>query len=112
MESEEAVGTILWQSLEPTTKVNEWDTIQFRVSKGITINERDLDIPLPQDDRSTILVEVYVGDEVDPQFSERVSTAPGYVTVSPPLKGSGTQTIKIYFDGVYAPDLTQELQFN
>ena len=105
-------GTILWQSLEPTTKVKEWDTIKFRVSQGITINERDLTLPLPQDDRSTVQVDVYVGDEVDPQYSERVSTAPGIVEVSPPLKGSGTQTIKVYFDGVLAPDLTQELQFD
>ncbi|MCI8809206.1 MAG: Stk1 family PASTA domain-containing Ser/Thr kinase [Oscillibacter sp.] len=112
VESEEAVGTILWQSLDPTTKVNEWDTIKFRVSKGITINERDLSLPLPQDDRSTVLVEVYVGDEIEPQYSERVSTAPGVLQLSPPLKGSGTQIVKVYFDGVLAQDLTQELQFN
>ena len=112
VESEEAVGTILWQSLDPTTKVNEWDTIKFRVSKGITINERDLSLPLPQDDRSTVLVEVYVGDEIEPQYSERVSTAPGVLQLSPPLKGSGTQIVKVYFDGVLAQDLTQDLQFN
>lgn len=112
VEDEAASGTILWQSLEPKTKVNEWDTIKFRVSKGITINERDLTLPLPQDDRSTVQVDVYVGDEVDPQFSERVSTADGIVRVSPPLRGSGTQIIKVYFDGVLAQDLTQELQFD
>lgn len=110
VESEQETNTIIWQSLETTAKVTEWDTIKFRVSKGITIAERETDILLPQDGRTTVDVEVYVGDEENPQFHERVQTADGYVHVWG-LKGSGTKTIKVYFDGVFAQDRTQEIDF-
>lgn len=111
VESDQEPNIVIWQSLGETTKVKEWDTIQFRVSKGLTVVERELDLPLPQDDRTTVQVDVYVGNEENPQYSERVSCADGYVHV-PSLKGSGTQTIKVYFDNVLAQELTQELQFN
>ncbi|MCI8688961.1 MAG: Stk1 family PASTA domain-containing Ser/Thr kinase [Oscillibacter sp.] len=110
VESEEPSGTILWQSLDPTTKVNEWDTIKFRVSKGISKNTIELDFLLPQDDRSTVWVQVYVGDEVDPQYDERVSTADGTVHI-PALTASGTQMVKVYFDGVLDQEQSHEVQF-
>ncbi len=110
VESEEPSGTILWQSLDPTTKVNEWDTIKFRVSKGISKNTIELDFLLPQDDRSTVWVQVYVGDEVDPQFDERVSTADGTVHIRA-LTASGTQMVKVYFDGVLDQEQSHEVQF-
>ena len=109
VENEEEVDTIIWQSIEESTKVKEWDTIKFRVSKGITTVTRELSIDLPQDDRTTVLVEVYVGDGVDPQYAERVSCAD--LTAHATLTGSGTQTVKVYFDGVLAQDMTHEFQF-
>jgi hypothetical protein len=54
-------------------------------------------------------VEVYVGDEANPQYAERVACSD--MTANVTLTGSGTQTIKVYFDGVLAQDQTQELQF-
>ncbi len=110
VESEAEPNSVIWQSLEPNTTVNEWDTIKFKVSKGITIVERDLTLPLPQDDRTTVQVDVYVGDEKNPQYSERIRCADGYVHVRN-LRGSGTQTIKVYFDNTLAQELTQELSF-
>ena len=113
VESEEEPNTVIWQSLEPNTTVTEWDTIKFRISKGITIKERSIDIQIPQfTDRTTVLVEVYVGDEESPQFHERVAVSDGTVTTNPPLKGTGTQIVKICFDGVLDQSMTQELQFD
>ena len=113
VESEAEPNSVIWQSLEPNTTVTEWDTIKFKISKGITIKERSIDILIPQfTDRTTVLVEVYVGDEVDPQFRERVAVSDGTVTTNPPLKGTGTQIVKICFDGVLDQSMTQELQFD
>ncbi|MCI8817637.1 MAG: Stk1 family PASTA domain-containing Ser/Thr kinase [Oscillibacter sp.] len=111
VESDQEPNSVIWQSLDETTQVTEWDTIQFKVSKGITINEREIYLNLPQDDRTTVQVDVYVGDEVDPQFSERVSCADETVRVYP-LRGSGTQIIKVKFDNVLDQSQTQELQFD
>ncbi|MCI8330204.1 MAG: Stk1 family PASTA domain-containing Ser/Thr kinase [Oscillibacter sp.] len=110
VENEAEPNSVIWQSIEPNTTVNEWDTIQFKVSKGITILEKEITIELPQDDRTTVLVQVKVGDEEDYQYDERVSCADlrAYVT----LTGSGTQTVRVYFDGTLAQELTQELQFS
>ena len=112
VESAEEPNSIIWQSIDPATTVTEWDTIKFQVSGGITVKEVGITITLPQDDRTTVQVDVYVGDEADPQYSERVSCADGTVFTNPPLKGSGTQTVKIYFDGVLDQSQIQDVQFS
>ena len=110
VESEKELGEILWQSIENTTEVEEWDTIKFRVSKGLSTRTVTWDIELPQDERSTVQVDVYVGEEVDPQYSERVSCADLYAHAA--LTGSGTQIVKVYFDGILAQGMTHEMQFS
>ena len=110
VESEAEPNSIIWQSIEPNTTVNEWDTIKFKISKGITIKEKTIGIPLPQDGRTTVLVEVFVGDELNPQYQERVACSD--LTAQVTLTGSGTQTIKVYFDTALAQDQTQEVQFD
>ena len=110
VESEAEPNSVIWQSLDPLTTAKEWDTIKFKVSQGITIKETSIGIPLPQDGGSTVLVEVYVGDEANPQYAERVACSD--MTANVTLTGSGTKTIKVYFDGVLAQDQTQEVQFN
>ena len=110
VESEAEPNSVIWQSLEPLTTVEEGDTIQFRVSAGITNKTIELYFNLPQDDRTTVSVRVYVGDELNPQFDERVSTADGVVRV-PELTGSGTQMVKVYFDGVLDQEQSHEVQF-
>ena len=112
VESEAEPNSVIWQSLEPLTTVMEWDTIKFKVSGGITVHEVGITIMLPQDDRTTVQVDVYVGDEENPQYSERVACADGTVFTNPPLKGSGTQTVKIYFDGVLDQSQIQDVQFS
>ena len=109
VESEAEPNSVIWQSLEPLTTVEEGDTIQFKVSKGITVKEITIGIPLPQDGGTTVLVQVYVGDEENPQYDERVRCSD--MTANVKLTGSGTQTIKVYFDTVLAQDQTQEITF-
>ncbi|MCI9643251.1 MAG: Stk1 family PASTA domain-containing Ser/Thr kinase [Oscillibacter sp.] len=111
VESEAEPNSVIWQSLEPLTTVEEGDTIQFRVSAGITNKTIELYFNLPQDDRTTVSVRVYVGDELNPQFDERVSTADGVVRV-PELTGSGTQMVKVYFDNTLDQEQSHEVQFS
>ena len=111
VENEAEPNSVIWQSLEPNTTVTEWDTIQFKVSAGITNKTIELDFNLPQDDRTTVSVRVYVGDEPNPQFDERVRTADGTVHI-PKLTGSGTQMVKVYFDDTLDQEQSHEVQFS
>ena len=79
-------GEIVWQSLTPGDTAKEWDTIQFQVSSGLAAVTITDDIPLPQDGREKVLMEVFVGDEEKPQY-------------------------KVYFDGTLAQDLTHNQPF-
>ena len=102
-------GEIVWQSLTPGDTVKEWDTIQFKVSSGLAAVTITEDIPLPQDGRETVLVEVFVGDEEKPQYKETLNCSDEYAIVT--LSGSGTQKIRVYFDGTLAQDLTHTRTF-
>ena len=98
VDSDRPGGEILWQSLEDTQMVDEWSTIQFKISSGLadyTLSENYL---LPQDGREIVEVMVFVGDEAEPQYHESVKCSDEYVYVE--LRGSGTKQIKVYFDGV------------
>ena len=102
-------GEIVWQSLTPGDTAKEWDTIQFQVSSGLAAVTITEDIPLPQDGREKVLMEVFVGDEEKPQYKETLNCSDGYARVS--LSGSGTQKIRVYFDGTLAQDLTHNQAF-
>ena len=102
-------GEIVWQSLTPGDTAKEWDTIQFQVSSGLAAVTITDDIPLPQDGREKVLMEVFVGDEEKPQYKETLNCSDGYARVS--LSGSGTQKIRVYFDGTLAQDLTHNQTF-
>jgi beta-lactam-binding protein with PASTA domain len=110
VESDKAPGTILWQSIEPTTTVKEGTVIQFKVSGGLSVNTRDLTVMLPQDHRDTVRLEIYVGDETTPQVNMPVECENEMATVS--LTGMGEQFIKIYFDGKLDKDQCHYMQFD
>ena len=101
--SQEAYGTIIWQSLDPTADAKEGDTIKFQISSGSSASQPSYgsgiiqkSYPLPQD-RDKVRVKVYVSQEPEPQFDQTVDCADEKVTVT--LHGSGEQEIKVYFDG-------------
>ena len=128
--SDKPLGTILTQTLEAGTEAEAWSTIGFTVSggsggapagpgtgggtggtgSGSGRVERDVSIELPQDGRDSVLVEVYVGSETAPQARGTGYPADGYFQCR--LKGSGTQIIHVFFDGVAAPDKSQLVRFS
>ena len=97
------------ESLNPGDTVKEWDTIKFQVSSGLAAASITDPILLPQDGREKVLVEVYVGDTETPQYRETHKCSDEYAYVT--LTGTGTQKIRVYFDGAIAQDLTHTLTF-
>lgn len=101
-------GEIVWQSIPKDTEAMEGDTIKFEVSSGLAPASIQIDIPLPQD-RDQVRVQVYVGDETEPQYDENLSCADEYAHV--PLTGSGTEYVKVYFDGLLNQSESKYWQF-
>ena len=98
VDSDKPGGQIVWQSLEPTSKVDEWTTIKFQVSAGLANSSLPITLELPQDGGDVVEVKIYVGDEPNPQYNETVRASDG--TVSTTLSGTGKKMVKVYFDGV------------
>ncbi|MBR3640425.1 MAG: PASTA domain-containing protein, partial [Oscillibacter sp.] len=110
VESREPEGTILWQSLEASSQAEEGATIRFRISGGLAVEEMRVSFTLPDIEDPTVSVDIYVGDETTPQYSETVRVADGLV--SPTLRGSGIQMVRVYFNGQYSEKQSHEVQFN
>ena len=106
--SERPAGEIVWQSLPADSEAKEGDTIKFQVSSGLAMSSIQMEIPLPQD-RDVVEVQVYVGDEPNPQYNERLSCADEYAYVT--LTATGTQYVKVYFDGLLNQQESQYKQF-
>ena len=102
-------GEIVWQSIPVNTMVEEWTTIKFQVSAGLASVSETKYYDLPQDERTTVRVQVYVGDETDPQYDETVKCSDGQVVVS--LSGSGSKKVRVYFDGVLDQGQSGYVQF-
>ena len=110
VDSDRPGGEIIWQSLEPTTVVKEGTGIEFQVSSGLASVRREITVNLPQDDRTVVLLEVYVGNETTPQYSASLDCSDEVAKV--PLNSSGNQYIKVCFDGVLDQEQSHYLQFD
>ncbi|MCQ2447398.1 MAG: Stk1 family PASTA domain-containing Ser/Thr kinase [Oscillibacter sp.] len=108
--SDQPAGTIISQSIDPLTQAFEGDSIRFEISSGLTAAQMPVSFNLPQDGRATVKVEVYVGDESTPQSYGTAYCSNYYYTAM--LTGSGTQMIRVYFDGELDISQSHELQFN
>jgi serine/threonine-protein kinase len=96
--SDEDVGTVINQSIAPTTQVEVGTTITIQVSKGPAenvVNTKTITISLP-DEPDTVTLQVKVGGAE--QYNETVSTANGSVTIE--INGSGKQEVVVYINGV------------
>ena len=102
-------GEIVWQSLTPGDTAKEWDTIKFKVSSGLATVPITEDIRMPQDGRETVWLEAFVGNEENPQYKETLNCSDEYAIVT--LSGSGTQKIRVYYDGTLVQDLTHTRTF-
>ncbi len=109
VDSDKPGGQIVWQSLEPTSKVDEWTTIRFQVSAGLANSSLPITLELPQDGGDVVEVKIYVGDEPNPQYNETVRASDG--TVSTTLSGTGKKMVKVYFDGVLDQKQSYERTF-
>ena len=102
-------GTIVWQSPASGETVPEWTTIKFRVSAGLASSALPITVDIPQNGKDIVKVEIYVGDEPNPQYSETVYEADGAVSTT--LYGTGRKMVKVYFDGVLDQKQSYERSF-
>ena len=94
--SDQPAGTVVEQSVAPSTEVPKGSTIVFSVSAAPAVKEKTVDIPLP-DDRATVELSVEL-DGVE-FFHETVDCSQGQVSV----KLTSTQDtgyLTYYYDGV------------
>ena len=109
VDSDKPGGTIVWQSPASGETVPEWTTIKFRVSAGLASSALPITLDIPQNGKDIVKVEIYVGDEPNPQYSETVYEADGAVSTT--LYGTGRKMVKVYFDGVLDQKQSYERSF-
>ena len=109
VDSDKPGGTIVWQSPASGETVPEWTTIKFRVSAGLASSALPITVDSPQNGKDIVKVEIYVGDEPNPQYSETVYEADGAVSTT--LYGTGRKMVKVYFDGVLDQKQSYERSF-
>ena len=110
VDSERPGGEIIWQSLDAWSTAKEGDGISFKVSSGLSTVRKEFAVKLPQDDRTTVNLTVYVGNETEPQFSATLNCSDEVAAVS--VTGSGSQFIKVCFDGIMDQEQSHYLPFN
>ena len=110
VDSERPGGEIIWQSLDAWSTAKEGDGISFKVSSGLSTVRKEFTVKLPQDDRITVNLTVYVGNETEPQFSATLNCSDEVAAVS--VTGSGNQFIKVCFDGIMDQEQSHYLPFN
>ena len=109
VDSDKPGGTIVWQSPASGETVPEWTTIKFRVSAGLASSALPITVDIPQNGKDIVKVEIYVGDEPNPQYSETVYEADGAMSTT--LYGTGRKMVKVYFDGVLDQKQSYERSF-
>ena len=109
VDSDKPGGTIVWQSPASGETVPEWTTIKVRVSAGLASSALPITVDIPQNGKDIVKVEIYVGDEPNPQYSETVYEADGAVSTT--LYGTGRKMVKVYFDGVLDQKQSYERSF-
>ena len=109
VDSDKPGGTIVWQSPASGETVPEWTTIKFRVSAGLASSALPITVDIPQNGKDIVKVEIYVGDEPNPQYSETVYEADGAVSTT--LYDTGRKMVKVYFDGVLDQKQSYERSF-
>ena len=109
VDSDKPGGTIVWQSPASGETVPEWTTIKFRVSAGLASSALPITMDIPQNGKDIVKVEIYVGDEPNPQYSETVYEADDVVSTT--LYGTGQKMVKVYFDGVLDQKQSYERSF-
>ena len=108
VDSDLPAGTVTYQSIEQGQEVKAGTVINLQVSLG---PEEDPDPQVPEDDNAKLVtVNLPEGDGTitvtllldGVQYGEDFTVALGKPSIQVQVKGSGTQVLDIYFDGVLA----------
>ena len=96
--TQEALGSVHYISPE-----------QARGDRPDASSALPITVDIPQNGKDIVQVEIYVGDEPNPQYSETVYEADGAVSTT--LYGTGRKMVKVYFDGVLDQKQSYERSF-
>lgn len=108
VESDEAAGTVIKQSIAGGTEAAKGDAIELTVSKGPSLPKKTIGVTfdLPTDGRESVRAVVLLDGQV--AFEGSINCADGSFGVD--LTGSGTGTAQVFFDGELAE--TRTVYFN
>jgi serine/threonine-protein kinase len=110
VDSDQPAGIVVKQDVDQGTQLYQGDSITLSVSKGPTntpppvqdpvpsgpMHQKNVSFPLPQDGRDMVDMVVLVEDQT--AYDGSVDCSLGEIPVD--LWGSGTQTVRVYYDGL------------
>ena len=104
-------GQVMWQEYNGGTSLEKGTAIDIKISGGQTSTQM-IEIPLDQAENETVNVTVAVVDESGTVVSQdRFVAYKEWGSVEREVTGSGTCTVKVYFDNVKEPVLEQTIKF-
>ena len=104
-------GQVMWQEYNGGTSLEKGTAIDIKISGGQTSTQM-IEIPLDQAENDTVNVTVAVVDESGTVVSQdRFVAYKEWGSVEREVTGSGTCTVKVYFDNVKEPVLEQTIKF-
>ena len=104
-------GQVMWQEYNGGTSLEKGTAIDIKISGGQTSTQM-IEIPLDQAENDTVNVTVAVVDESGTVVSQdRFVAYKEWGSVEREVTGSGTCTVKVYFDNVKEPVLEQTINF-
>lgn len=104
-------GQVMWQEYNGGTSLEKGTAIDIKISGGQTSTQM-IEIPLDQAQNDTVNVTVAVVDESGTVVSQDKFVAyKDWGSVEREVTGSGTCTVKVYFDNVKEPVLEQTIKF-
>lgn len=104
-------GQVMWQEYNGGTSLEKGTAIDIKISGGQTSTQM-IEIPLDQAQNDTVNVTVAVVDESGTVVSQDKFVAyKEWGSVEREITGSGTCTVKVYFDNIKDPVLERTIKF-
>lgn len=104
-------GQVMWQEYNGGTSLEKGTAIDIKISGGQT-STQTIEIPLDQAQNATVNVTVAIVDESGTVVSQDKFVAyKEWGSVEREITGSGTCTVKVYFDNIKDPVLERTIKF-
>ncbi|HIW39691.1 MAG TPA: Stk1 family PASTA domain-containing Ser/Thr kinase [Candidatus Eubacterium pullicola] len=104
-------GQVMWQEYNGGTSLEKGMAIDIKISGGQT-STQTIEIPLDQAQNATVNVTVAIVDESGTVVSQDKFVAyKEWGSVEREITGSGTCTVKVYFDNIKDPVLERTIKF-